>query len=45
MKSVFGDKRLDRRLEDMVDGFSAIPSGQLPQALTTWSQLKGGIGF
>ena len=43
MKSVFGDKRLDRRLEQLVQEMSAKPHSLLPQALTEWSQLKGGI--
>lgn len=43
MKSVFGDKRLDQRLEHMVQDLSAKPGSQLPKALTEWSQLKGAI--
>lgn len=43
MKSVFGDKRLDRRLEQLVQDLSAKPHSLLPQALTEWSQLKGAI--
>jgi hypothetical protein len=43
MTSVFGDKRLERRLEQLVQDLSAKPHSQLPQALTEWSQLKGAI--
>lgn len=45
MKSVFGDQRLDRRLERLVEELSANPHSQLPQVLTEWSQLKGAIVF
>jgi len=45
MVSVFGDKRLDRRLTVLTKELSAIPVGTLPQALTDQASLKAGYRF
>ena len=45
MSSQFGDRRLERRLDQLTEQLSAIPASNLPQALTNWASLKGGYRF
>jgi hypothetical protein len=45
MNSMFGDVRLDKRLERLTEQLSIIPMVRLPQALTDWSSLKAGYRF
>ncbi len=45
MNSPFGDLRLDKRLDRLTEQLSAIPTSNLPQALTNWASLKGGYRF
>jgi len=45
MKSVFGDLRLDKRLEQLTEELSAVPMAKLPQALPGISSLKAGYRF
>jgi hypothetical protein len=45
MNSMFGDVRLDKRLERLTEQLSIIPMARLPQALTDWSSLKAGYRF
>lgn len=45
MSSLFGDSRLDRRLEQLTDQLSVIPVANLPQTLTSWAALKAGYRF
>jgi hypothetical protein len=45
MSSMFGDSRLDRRLDHLTEQLSAIPMANLPQTLTKWAELKAGYRF
>jgi hypothetical protein len=45
MKSVFGDMRLDKRLEQLTEELSAVPMAKLAQALPGISSLKAGYRF
>jgi Transposase DNA-binding len=45
MTSVFGDTRLDKRLEALKTAIREIPAVSLPQMLNSWSQLKAGYRF
>lgn len=45
MASVFGDMRLDKRLDQLTEALSAIPVANLPQALCKASSLKAGYRF
>lgn len=45
MSAVFGDRRLDRRLEQLTEQLSAVPVANLSQPLTNWAELKAGYRF
>lgn len=45
MTSLLGDKRLDRRLDELTEQMSAIPIAKLPQMLTDQASLKAGYRF
>ncbi len=45
MSSMFGDRRLDRRLDVLTEQLSVIPVANLPQTLTNWAELKAGYRF
>lgn len=45
MESVFGDMRLDKRLEQLTEQMSSIFVANLPQTLTEWASLKAGYRF
>jgi len=45
MKSVFGDIRLDKRLEQLTQELSAVPMAKLPQALPGIASVKAGYRF
>lgn len=45
MDSVFGDKRLDKRLGQLTEQMSSMTVANLPQSLTDWSSLKAGYRF
>lgn len=45
MGSVFGDMRLDQRLEQITEQMSSIFVAKLPQSLTEWASLKAGYRF
>jgi hypothetical protein len=45
MGSVFGDERLDRRLEQFQTALLEHPNSKLTQALPKWSQLKAAYRF
>jgi len=45
MGSVFGDKRLDKRLAQLMEPLSAIPRANLSQALGRWVNVKAGYRF
>ena len=45
MSSMFGDSRLDRRLDHLTEQLSVIPMANLPQTLTNWAELKAGYRF
>jgi hypothetical protein len=45
MESVFGDIRLDKRLERLTEQMSSMSVANLPQSLTEWSSLKAGYRF
>jgi hypothetical protein len=45
MKSVFGDMRLDKRLEQLTEELSAVPMAKLSQALPGIASLKAGYRF
>lgn len=45
MNSPFGDRRLDRRLEELTEQMSAVPIAILPQLLTEQASLKAGYRF
>jgi hypothetical protein len=42
MGSVFGDKRLDKRLAQLMEPLSAIPRVNLSQVLGQWVNVKAG---
>jgi hypothetical protein len=42
---MFGDGRLDRRLDRLTEQLSVIPVANLPQTLTNWAELKAGYRF
>lgn len=45
MGSVLGDRRLERRLDELTERLSAVPTANLPQVLTAQSGLKAGYRF
>jgi hypothetical protein len=45
MDSVFGDRRLDKRLEQLTEQMSSMSVAKLPQSLTEWASLKAGYRF
>ena len=45
MGSIFGDERLDRRLEQFQTALLEHPNSKLTQALPKWSQLKAAYRF
>jgi hypothetical protein len=45
MKSVFGDLRLDKRLEQLTEELSAVPMSKLSQALPGIASVKAGYRF
>jgi hypothetical protein len=45
MDSVFGDIRLDKRLEQLTEQMSSMSVANLPQSLTEWASLKAGYRF
>jgi beta-xylosidase len=42
---MFGNSRLDRRLDHLTEQLSVIPVANLPQTLTNWAELKAGYRF
>lgn len=45
MRSIFGDRRLDKRLDDITETLSATPIATLSHALKEWANLKAGYRF
>lgn len=45
MVSIFGDIRLDKRLDQLTEELSATAVAKLPQALSRASSLKAGYRF
>jgi hypothetical protein len=45
MASIFGDIRLDKRLEELTEQMSANPTANLPRIFKDWSSLKAGYRF
>jgi hypothetical protein len=45
MRSVFGNRRLDKRLDRITENLSAVPVATLPRALKDWASLKAGYRF
>lgn len=40
-----GDGRLNERLLNILDAFSSMPNGSIPEACKTWAQIKGAYRF
>lgn len=45
MKSLFGDMRLDKRLEKLKEVMSQQVQGSLPEIMRGWSELKASYRF
>ncbi len=45
MNTMFGDRRLDARLEQLTDQLSTMPTGKLTQCLFDWANLKAAYRF
>ena len=45
MVSIFGDMRLDRRFELLIEQLIAMPVAKMSQAVSNWSQQKAAYRF